>query len=590
MSDVNGVSDVTAVQCPHATECAGCPAIDAPYDEQLRAKGERVDRALARFSALSSVRREDVRGATPIERYRTRVKLVVDGTRIGLFAREGDHVVVDIPGCRVMSETTASAVALLRTRLGESAALARALVAIDLRDVHTDEGSKLLLTLVLDESTPVATEAEARRLHTLAREAGVPIATVATSTRPSRSPQLLGRGLRVVSGPDAVDERLAAPRGRHVSIPAMPGGFVQAHHPQAAALRAELVAGLERRGVGIEGARVIDAYAGSGALGLGLAAAGARVLLIESYAPAMELARQSARVQKLAAKAVAADASEALAELSRRGDRPDVIVLNPPRRGVAPEVREAAVALAPKCIAYVSCEPDTLARDLDHLACLGYATESLTPFDLIPLSREVESLVLLVPKAPSALVVLARRDDLVALDRGAWEGPRSETLLRRARDASGFPHGVLLGPTGASGLLLVARDAEAARRWSSVALEASWELLTRGILRPKGSVNRAVGGTDARTRYRRTAIVGGQSRVTARCDSLALEVPLTHLRELGHPVLGDPRGHAPSNRHFVEQHGLDRPFVHLASITLGDFVATSALSGDLATVLARAGG
>ncbi|MCB9617466.1 MAG: RsmD family RNA methyltransferase, partial [Sandaracinus sp.] len=504
--------------------------------------------------------------------------------------REGDHVVVDIPGCRVMSETTASAVALLRTRLGESAALARALVAIDLRDVHTDEGSKLLLTLVLDESTPVATEAEARRLHTLAREAGVPIATVATSTRPSRSPQLLGRGLRVVSGPDAVDERLAAPRGRHVSIPAMPGGFVQAHHPQAAALRAELVAGLERRGVGIEGARVIDAYAGSGALGLGLAAAGARVLLIESYAPAMDLARQSARAQKLAAKAVAADASEALTELARRGDQPDVIVLNPPRRGVAPEVREAAAALAPKCIAYVSCEPDTLARDLDHLACLGYATENLTPFDLIPLSREVESLVVLVPTTPPTLPVLARRDDLVALDRGAWVArPDVDTLLRRARDASGFADGVLLGPTDASGLLLVARDADAAARWSALELEASWEVLVRGILRPKGSVNRAVGGKDARTRYRRSAIVGGQSRVTARCDSLALEVPLTHLRELGHPVLGDPRGHTPSNRHFVEQHGLDRPFLHLASITIGDFVATSALAGDLATVLARAG-
>lgn len=583
------------VECPHAASCAGCPAIDEPYDAQLRSKGARVDRALARFPALGVIEREPVRGAEPLERYRTRVKLVVDGTKIGLFSRRGDHVVVDIPGCRVMTTITAAAVALLRARVETSSALARALRAVDLREVHTADGPRLLVTLVLDEAKRVATEAEARRLHSLASAAGIPVATVATSTRPSRSPQLLGRGLRVVVGPESVDERVEAPGGRSVSVPAVPGGFVQAHRAQAAALRGALVDRLARDGVDPASARVVDAYAGSGALGLGLAAAGARVLLVESYAPAMELARASARDQGLTVKAVAADASEALGELARRGDRPDVVVLNPPRRGVAPEVREAVAALGPRLIAYVSCEPDTLARDLDHLARLGYATNALTPFDLIPLSREVESLVVLSPRTPEQLEVVARAEDAALVAYPA----REPDLDRRAQAAAslvGEDDATLVARWGSddgAGLALVARDPA---RWREAAdgAEVTWHALVRGIARAKGSVNRALDGQEARTRYRRLAIVGGHSLLEVRSEPADPDVLARHLAGLGHALLGATRhGHAPSNRHFAESHTLDRAFLHVARFVLttpegARWEVEPALPGDLETVLARA--
>ena len=597
-----------AVECPHASACAGCPAIDEPYETQLLEKGARVDRALARFPSLASITRADVHGAERIEGYRTRVKLVVDGSAIGLFARTGDHVVVDIPGCRVMSDSTASVVALVRERMSTSEPLGRALVAIDVRDVRTEKGSACLLTLVLDEGARVATEAEARRLHQLAIERGIPIATVAVSTRPSRSPQMLGRGLRVVSGPEVVDELVDATGGRSVAIPAVPGGFVQAHAEQASKLRAHLVDELVRAGIAIDGARVIDAYAGSGALGLGLAAAGARVLLIESYEPALRLAREAARRQGLAVKAVAADATVALRELATRGDRPDVIVLNPPRRGVAPEVREAVAALAPKHIVYVSCEPDTLARDLDHLARLGYATDALTPFDLIPLSREVESLVLLAPREPAPLPVLARSDEIVFVAYPA----REPDLLRRVHQAAGFDDGVLVGQwAGEGGVIALARDAERARSWADaiasaeVGIEITWHVLVRGIVRSKGSVSRPAHGVDARTRYKRLAVIGGHSLLEVRSEPADAAIVMQHLASLGHPVLGAPDGHAPSNRHFAERHALDRPFLCVAGIaitgTAGIAITGTAVTrsegerveievprpGDLATVLAR---
>lgn len=580
------------IECVHASTCAGCPAIDAPYDAQLREKGARVDRALARFVALESIVRAEVRGTERVEGYRTRVKLVVEGTKVGLFARTGDHVVVDIPECRVMSEDTARAVALIRDRLHESEALRRALVAVDVRDVRTghERESALLVTLVLDEGVRVAAELEARRLHELAREDDVPIATVALSTRPSRSPLLLGRGLRVVVGPEVVDERVQAPGGRHVAIPAVPGGFVQAHAEQAARLRAHVVDELARQGIAIEGARVIDAYAGSGALGLGLAAAGARVLLIESYEPAMRLARGAAERQGLRVKAVASDAAEALRELSRRDDRPDVIVLNPPRRGVAPEVRQAVAELAPKRIVYVSCEPDTLARDLDHLARLGYATDALVPFDLIPLSREVESVVVLAPRAPTPLPVLARTRELALVAFG----PRELDVVARAREAAGF-EGVVLAQWGRDGgVIAIARDEDAARTWASSTAnaEVTWHALVRGVVRAKGSVSRAVDGVEARTRYKRVAVIGGHSLLEVRIEPAHDAVIVHHLGGLGHPVLGAPNGHVPSNRHFAERYALDRPFLAVARITIttpegARWEIEVPRSGDLATVLAR---
>jgi 23S rRNA (uracil1939-C5)-methyltransferase len=580
------------VECAHASTCAGCPAIEAPYEEQLREKGARVDRALARFVGLESIVRAEVRGTERVEGYRTRVKLVVEGTKVGLFARSGDHVVVDIPECRVMSASTARAVSLIRDRLRESETLRRALVAVDVRDVRTDRGergSALLVTLVLDEGVRVAAELEARRLHELARESDVRIATVALSTRPSRSPLLLGRGLRVVVGPEVIDERVEAPGGRHVAIPAVPGGFVQAHAEQASRLRAHVVDELARQGLAIAGARVIDAYAGSGALGLGLAAAGARVLLIESYEPAMRLARDAAERQGLRVKSVASDAAEALRELSRRGDRPDVIVLNPPRRGVVPEVRQAVADLAPKRIVYVSCEPDTLARDLDHLARLGYATDSLVPFDLIPLSREVESVVVLAPRVSTPLPVLARAEGIALVTFPA----REPDVLVRAREAAGF-EGVVLAQWGSEGgVLALARD-DVARAWATSIADAEvvWHALVRGVVRAKGSVSRAVAGLEARTRYKRLAVIGGHSLLEVRSEPADDAVIAQHLGGLGHPVLGASGGHVSSNRHFAERYALDRPFLGVAriAITTPDGARLEVevpRPGDLATVLAR---
>src|SRR5690606_18549728 len=156
---------------------------------------------------------------------------------------------------------------------------------------------------------------------------------------------------------------------------------------------------------GLGGSRLLELYAGSGALALRLAARGASLTAVEAFAPAVERLALAAREQGLAVEARAADAEVFLRERAQANGAPaspafDAVLVDPPRRGLAPKVRAAVAALAPRRISYVSCEPQTLARDLAHFRLLGYGAESLEAFDMIPWSDAVEVLALLAPMPP----------------------------------------------------------------------------------------------------------------------------------------------------------------------------------------------
>ena len=117
----------------------------------------------------------------------------------------------------------------------------------------------------------------------------------------------------------------------------------------------------------------------------------------------------------------------------------DAIVLNPPRRGLSPSARSAAVRLRPRAIAYVSCNPDTFARDLDHFVRLGFAAAQVAPVDMIPLSDEIESCAILLPTRPPPPAILYEDERLLAIDKPAHEpttpqGEHEGSLLRRVQE------------------------------------------------------------------------------------------------------------------------------------------------------------
>jgi 23S rRNA (uracil1939-C5)-methyltransferase len=608
------------VECPHADRCPGCPLIACAPEARLAAKARRVAAALAPYPVLGDVATAAVRAAATSTDYRTRAKLVVaPGPRVGLYAHaapgpsahEAGHEVLDLPGCRVLAPVVAAGAARVRALLADPPAAAGSLLradgerdgrlrAVDLREVRDEHGAGLLVTLVV--RTPPVPDAAALAAAAARLAAGLPtLRGVAVSLHDGRSPQLLGGPPRVVQGPRLHrDETRPGTPWTYAAA----GGFAQAHREQAAALAAEVEAALAPA----PGRRLLDVYAGSGALALALAARGARVVAIEAFAPAAEAAAEAARAQGIGGLAVRAEPAEAaLAKLAAEGARFDAVAVNPPRRGVPARARQALAALCAGPLAYVSCEPRTLARDLAHLAWLGLRVRRLVPFDLMPLTAEVECLALLDPGAPPALSVLHEDGVLLAVDKPPHlptvpHPERAGSLLEHVRALPGAEDAVPVHRLDAetSGVCLFARSAGAAagaqRALADPAARKRYRALVRGIGRARGRITRPIVeqgvARPAATRYRRLSVVSGHALLEVSPETGRTHQIRRHLAGVGQPVLGDERyGHAPSNRHLFERAGLDRPFLHCAAIELPALgIAVSApLAPDLAAVLACLG-
>ena len=606
--------------CEHAERCGGCPVIGLAYEEQLALKRGRVVQSLGRYPSLELTYTEPVAPADPPLGYRTRAKLIV-GPRgeVGLFAKGGGHQVVDIPGCRVLSPLLLRLAGSLRERIqravtsggplgpkdGDAEGKLR---AIDLRELapHADGPPSALVTFVvqkLDAAGLDALRAEATRL--LADDLGV--VGVAANFHDGEGPQVLGNETQLLAGIALASDCV----GDSVHLATF-GSFVQAHRGQARRVHQLLARALGLPANGGPAPRILDLYAGSGAIGLMLARAGADVTMVEAFAPAARNAEAAAKEQGLHVSVHAADSATALRALLERKSTFDAVVVNPPRRGVGPGAREALARLGPETVAYVSCDPDTLARDLDHLLRLGYRTASVQPLDMIPLTDEVESVVILrrTPLPKPAV----RYEDASALvvEKGAHEPttPQGEyrgSLLARLRL---LPEAADAAPVqrldvGTSGLVLFAKAPVHVAAWQKALTEESsrriYVTAVRGITPSKGTITRDLREdgkvVTARTRYRRLAVTAGHSILRVVPEEGRTHQVRRHLAAIGHPVLGDDRyGHAPTNRFFEEKHGLDRTFLHCVRLELEHpngterIVVEAALPGDLRAVLERSGG
>jgi 23S rRNA (uracil1939-C5)-methyltransferase len=600
------------VACEHAARCGGCPLIDQPYDAQLARKAGHVAAAFAAYPALAGVAREPVVPADPIVAYRTRAKLIVGPEgEVGLFARGGAHEVVDIPRCRVLAPVLSSVAEGLRARIAHAASAGGALAptkrpggslrAVDLREVRDDDGSaRTLVTWVFDRDG-APDNATLRRAAEDLVVGMSEVAGVAANFQTGGAAQVLGNDTVHLAGARTAADRAGASRPG-----ATFGSFVQAHRGQAARIHEAVAAAV---GAGPSVPRVLDLYGGSGAIALGLAARGARVLLVESFGPAAAQAAEAARAQGLDVQTEHADAARAVDALVARGESFDAVVLNPPRRGAAAAVRLGIARLAPETVVYVSCDPRTLARDLDHLAALGYRPSSLRPFDMIPLTEQVEVVAVLARGAPPPPRVLYEDDQVLVVDKGPHEpvlpdvrarGSLAERVCAYAGAASTT---VALGlEPDASGIVVFVRDAADVDAWRRALCAAQARVDhvvgVRGILRARGTIVRPLRGArrpaPPRVRHARIAVFGSHSLARATADVPGTDAIRAHLASVGHPVLGDARfGDRATNRHFVERAGLDRAFLHRARVELAHpvtgahLLVEAPLPGDLQAVIDR---
>lgn len=372
--------DRVAPACPAWGACGGCAWQHLAYPAQLELKRQRVAAALGR--AVDPV------VPSPATRgYRNKGKYVIgelDGALMLGAYRPRSHALVATTGCCHVDPAVDRAAQQVREALAGSglpaydearrAGVWRYLVA------RADAAGQVLVHLV------TATGVDAAALAPIAGALlGDPIAGVTWSAHDKRSGAILGGESRALAGRATLGETLS---GVELAVDAT--AFLQVNRDQAARIYRDLA---DAVGAG-PGTRAVDLYGGVGGIALALAARGAEVVAIEAQPAAVAAARAAApdRVRFECAEAAA------LATLVRGPI--DVLAVNPPRKGLDAATRAAVIASAPRAIAYLSCGPDSLARDLAALAEAGYSAERITPYDLMPGTSQVETLVILRAATP----------------------------------------------------------------------------------------------------------------------------------------------------------------------------------------------
>ena len=378
-------------RCPHYPDCIGCPFINLPYPEQLKRKQQLVTQALGDYPSLCRLNVPAVVPSPQRLGYRARVKLVVRRSKgqilAGLYLPRS-HRVVDISSCPVHPEPVNRVVQQLKQeiqRLGiapyDETSDSGELRYLDIR--YSFWSRQLVLALV----TRHATLPHANDLARALKKRFSFLAGVTQNINEYPGNVIWGARSRSLAGRDTVIERIGPLK---IMLPV--GVFSQANPPVARKLYEKVHAFAELSGKEI----VLDLYCGVGPISLYLAPAAQLIWGVDESPLSIATAKQNARMNGIAnCRFFDASVAAKVEEAKRLFPQVDLVVLNPPRKGVQPDAMAALFSLQPPRIIYVSCEPSTLARDLDRLTGNGYRVTTVQPFDMFPQTADVETVALL---------------------------------------------------------------------------------------------------------------------------------------------------------------------------------------------------
>ena len=371
--------------CPHFPKCGGCQFRHMTYAAETAAKRVRVEETLRRIGGVDlpiSV----IYGAENTDRYRNKVQLpVAEGPAIGFF-RARSHDVVDVSDCLLQPQAASAACDAVRAWMRKYDVSAydevphKGLIRhVFLRFSRTNS---LLCLVVNGKSIPHADE-----LIAAFREAVPNLSGVVLSENTERTNVVLGKRLHTLWGQDYLDDTLLGLTFR-ISVPS----FYQVNRDQTEVLYGKALEFAELTG----SETVLDLYCGIGTISLCLAQKAGKVIGAEVVPSAVEDARENAKRNHIEnAEFICADAGEAAQKLAGDGVRPDVVCVDPPRKGLAPEVVDTIAEMAPAKIVYVSCDPATLARDVKRFTEQGYEAVKAVAVDMFPRTGHVETVALL---------------------------------------------------------------------------------------------------------------------------------------------------------------------------------------------------
>ncbi len=381
--------------CPVSAQCGGCAFRTVDYAEELRFKQQRIDDAFQRIGHLD-LQVEGVLAAPDTVRYRNKAQYPVqlqDGRPVAGFYAYKSHRVVPTGDCLLQcTDFSAGVAACLQWAEEHQISVYNEETGTGLlRHLYFRKGQatgQVLACIVINGTDLPGGDALCAALR-----AAVPgLVGVVLNSNTRRTNVILGDRDWVLWGKGELLDKLC---GKTFAIG--PHAFYQVNHDQCEHLYA-----LAGDFAGLTGDQVLlDLYCGVGTIGLTLADRCRRLIGVEVVPQAVENARENARRNGIEnAEFLCADAAGAATQLAFQGVRPDVAIVDPPRKGCAPEVFAAIDKMGIERLVYVSCDPATLARDLALLATMGYIARRACGVDLFPRTPHVETVVLLSHKKP----------------------------------------------------------------------------------------------------------------------------------------------------------------------------------------------
>ena len=383
--------------CPVAKLCGGCDFHHMDYEEELRLKAQRVRTCLNR---IGGEQLEDVPilGAPTCENYRNKAQYPVaskNGRVYAGFFKAGTHQVVENDRCGILPEEmdrVKDAVIAYANEFRVSAYDEAAHQGL-LRYIYVRRGAvsgQILVCLAIN-GRKIPKEAAL-----IARLRKIPgFTTLVLSVNTKKGNTVLGDEFITLCGPGYIEDTLCG-----LNFRLSPRSFYQVNHHQAQRLYR---CAIQQAGI-TKDDTVLDLYCGVGTITLAMAAAAGKVIGVEVVAQAVEDARDNAKRNGIEnAEFFCGDAGQAALELEKQGVKADVVVVDPPRKGLNADTIEALARFAPRRIVYVSCDPATLARDVALLKERGYTLQSATAADLFPRCAHVESVVCLTRRLDNEL-------------------------------------------------------------------------------------------------------------------------------------------------------------------------------------------
>lgn len=379
------------IPCKKELECLGCPLIGMKYQAQLDFKQQRVTDALSAQGLPHDDLVQPTLASEPPVNYRASAKLVFGRKRekvtIGLYKR-GTHDVIGCPDCPVHHPLINKIVTVVRDEVQRQGI-----------SVYSPKHKNGLLRYLLIRVSPLNDRAmvtfvsnfrDLQQLPKLAKwlTRKVPeVIAVHQNINSSTGNVIFGQeSLKLLGTPDLID------RTGDIRLRIAPGAFFQVNSLQAARIYA-----LVREWAQLQKKETaLDLYCGIGGIALHLAKDAGKVFGIEVVPEAVRNAADNAQLNSLNnCRFSAGDATEELRKLAHQLPSLAVAAINPPRKGCDPEVLDTLAELGPQRLIYVSCDPDSLARDLALLTQKQYQIEKIQPVDMFPQTSHVETVVLL---------------------------------------------------------------------------------------------------------------------------------------------------------------------------------------------------